>query len=61
MDILHENQYTFFIIATSVFLRKKNYSGQICRENHNTHFTRIVIYLFPESRAVSEKMWNYTV
>jgi hypothetical protein len=35
---LHEDQYTFMIIARSVILRMRNSSRKICRENQNTHF-----------------------
>jgi hypothetical protein len=38
MGTLYEDQYTFFIISHSFFLRMRNISDKICRENQNTHF-----------------------
>jgi len=35
-----------FIISRSVFIRMKNISDKICRENQNTHF--ILSLFFPE-------------
>jgi len=32
---LHEDQYTVFIIPRSIFLRMRNVSEEICRENQN--------------------------
>jgi len=36
---LHEDQYTFMVISRLVFLRMRNISDKICRENENTYFT----------------------
>ena len=43
------------------FLERKMIQTKFVEKNHNTHFTRIFINPFPESPAVREKMWNYTV
>jgi len=34
MDILHEDQYAFFIISCSSLLRMRNVSDKSCRETH---------------------------
>jgi len=36
--ILHDAQYTFFIISRSVLLRMRNVSDKTRRENQNTRF-----------------------
>jgi len=36
--ILHDYQYTFFIISRSVLLGMKNVSDKSCRENLNVYF-----------------------
>ena len=41
---LHEDQYTFFIISSSVLLRMKNVSGSICTKYQNTYFTFNIFY-----------------
>jgi len=51
---LGEDQYKLLIISRSVFLRMKNISDQNCRENRNIHV--MFNNIFPENRAVYEKM-----
>jgi hypothetical protein len=38
LGILHEDQYTIFIISRSILLRMRNVLNEICTENQNTHF-----------------------
>jgi hypothetical protein len=42
--VLHEDQYTFFIINRSIYRRMRNVSDKCCREKQKTHliFSRIV-------------------
>ena len=35
---LHEDLRTFMILSRSIFLRTRNVSDKISRENQNTHF-----------------------
>jgi len=55
MCILREDQYTFFIVSCSDFLRMRNVSDTSCRENKNTH---IMFCHFFENSAVYETMWK---
>ena len=58
---LHEDQYTFLITSHSVFLRTRNVTDNICRENHNTRFSfSKFFFLSSENRAVHEIMWTNT-
>jgi hypothetical protein len=52
-----KDHYTFFTISRSFFLRMRNISDKICRENHNTHFVFNNIF-FLENRAVCEIIWK---
>jgi hypothetical protein len=52
---VHEDQYTFLIMARSVLLRVRNVSGNSCRENESTHFV-LSDFFFSENRAVCEIM-----
>jgi len=36
--MLHEDQFTFWIISRYIPLRMRYVSDEICRENPNTHF-----------------------
>ena len=56
---LHEDQYTFLVIARRSLLRMGNVSGKSCRENQNTHFFGSVIFV--ENRLVYEIMWKNIV
>jgi len=58
--ILHEDQYTFSIIARSVLLRVNDISDKSCRETRNTHFIFNNVF-FLENRAVHEIMWKNVV
>jgi hypothetical protein len=40
MGTLQEEQYTFIIISRSFFLRIRNVSDKICRENQSTRSSR---------------------
>ena len=53
--ILHEGQYTFWIISRSFIFRMRNVSDKSCRENQNTYFA--FNNLSSENRAVYEIMW----
>jgi hypothetical protein len=35
---LHEDQFTFSMISSSVLVRKETIEDKICREKQNTHF-----------------------
>ena len=52
-----KNQYTYLIISLSVFLRMRNVSFEMCRENQNV---QIVVgnFFFSLNRAVCEIMWK---
>jgi len=52
--ILHEDQYTFFIISLSFILRMRNVSDRFSRENRITHL--MLNNIFFENRAVFEIM-----
>jgi len=52
--ILHEDQYTFFIVSHTFLLRMRNVPDERCRENQNTHF------IF-NNRAVYEIMWKKNI
>jgi len=54
-DILHEDQYTFFIISHRIRLRMSNISDKSCKKI-KTHV--VFNKLFPENSAVCEKMWK---
>jgi hypothetical protein len=56
--ILHENQYTFFIISRSFLLRMRNVSDKLCRENQNTH---VFSNAPPPPKIVPCIMWKNTV
>jgi len=60
--ILHEDQYTFSNISSSVLLRMRNVSDIACRGNPNTHFvfSNILLFFF-ENRTVYEIMWKNIV
>jgi len=44
MGTVHEDQYTFFIISSSVLLRMRSVSDKRCRENQNTHFVFSIFF-----------------
>jgi len=56
VGILHEDQYTFFIISRSFLLRMRNVSDPSCRGNQNTYF--VLNNFFSENRTVYEIMWK---
>jgi len=56
---LHEDQYTFLVMACSILLRMKIVSDKSCREIWNTHF--MFSNFFFESHAVYEIMWKNIV
>ena len=43
---LHQHQYTFKIIYTSLLLRRRNASDKMFRENQNTHFKLIIFFKY---------------
>ena len=62
MGILHEDQYTFWIISRSVLLRMRNASDKHCRKK-NTH-TRFMSNNFsfpPKNHAIYETVWRNIV
>ena len=56
MGTLHEDLWTFMIMSRGIFLRMRNVSDKICRENQNTHF--MFNKFFSENRAVYEIIWK---
>ena len=54
MCILHNDEYTYFIVCRSVLHRMKNVSHKICRENQNTHF--VFNNFFPPRK--SRRLWD---
>jgi hypothetical protein len=55
---LHEDQYTFLIITSSLFLRMRNVSDKRCRENQNSHF--MFKNFCSKNRAVCEILLKYS-
>jgi len=57
--VLHEDQYTFFVISRSFLLRMRIISDKYFRENHNTH----LVYgnFFSENRVFYKKKWKNIV
>jgi hypothetical protein len=58
---LHEDQYNFFTIFSSVLLRIRNGSDKICRENQkkNTHFTFSNVFFSRKSCLLRDNVEKY--
>ena len=58
---LHEEQYTFLIISSSVLLRIKNVSDKKCRENQNTYLSSVTFFFFRKSFRLRDNVEKYVV
>ena len=57
---LHEDEYTFLIISSSVLLRMRHVSDKSCIGNQNTQFI-FNRFFFSENPAVFEVTWKNMV